>query len=171
MICLTLEPASQPAARGGSASIDSIDRSISFYSVGYWHTSATHPKPPKQQQARRHQQPPSLFRDPNVPPLVRWGIPILLLANDALLLYSNLGDGATVHVRIFDGDQPDGQGRSVESAPLYTITLGRSIKDMWNAKAYFTSLLIAGACVRASVWHVCAPSRRGVGVPHRTIFD
>jgi hypothetical protein len=72
-------------------------------------------------------------------------VPLLLLANDALLLYSNLGDGATVHVRIFDGEGGDGQGRSVESAPLYTITLGRSIKDMWDAKAYFTSILIAGA--------------------------
>lgn len=92
-------------------------------------------------------------------------MPILLLANEALLLYSNLGDGATVHVQIFDGDQPAGQGRSVESAPLYTITLGRSIKDMWNAKAYFTSLLIAGACVR--VFGMCT-SR---GVSHRTIFD
>ena len=32
---------------------------------------------------------------------------MLLLANDALLLYSNLGDGATVHVR--GAESPDGQ--------------------------------------------------------------
>ena len=60
-----------------------------------------------------------------------------------------------MHVRIFDGESPDGQGRTLDSAPLYTITLGRAIRDMWNAKAYFTSVLIAGACVRAfvvSVW-------------------
>lgn len=56
--------------------------------------------------------------------------------------------GATVHVRVFDGESPDGQGRTLDSAPLYTITLGRAIRDMWNAKAYFTSVLIAGACVR-----------------------
>lgn len=105
-------------------------------------------------------------------------MPLLILANDALLLYSNFGvgydlgcegdrlvppqpstpsnqtipqAGATVHVRIFDGDSPDGQGRTVDSAPLYTITLGRAIRDMWNAKAYFTSVLIAGECVRGCV--------------------
>jgi len=80
-----------------------------------------------------------------MPPLARWAVPLLLLANDALLLYSNFGHGATVHVRIFDGATGGGQTRSVESASLYTITLGRSIRDMWNAKAYFTSVLIAGA--------------------------
>ena len=63
-----------------------------------------------------------------------------------------------MHVRVFDGESPDGQGRTLDSAPLYTITLGRAIRDMWNAKAYFTSVLIAGMyvrCVRAcvaSVW-------------------
>lgn len=87
------------------------------------------------------QHQPSLFRDPTIPALARWGLPVLLLANDALLLYSNIGDGATVHLRVFDG-----QGQAVDSAPLYAITLGHSIQDMWNAKAYFTSVLIAGTC-------------------------
>ena len=69
---------------------------------------------------------------------------MLLLANDALLLYSNVGPGATVHVRVFDGTAPDGVGRSAESASLYTLTLGRSVKDLWDSGAYGMSTLIAG---------------------------
>lgn len=113
--------------------------------------SATSATARKQSPIKQHQQhQPSLFRDPTVPPLARWGVPLLLLANDLLLFVSNFGEGATVHLKVFEGLQPNGQGRSVESAPLYTITLGRSIQDMWNARAYFTSVLIAGACVTLS---------------------
>jgi hypothetical protein len=82
---------------------------------------------------------PSLLRSHvTLPATVRYGLPLLLIGNAALLLYSNLTLGASVHARVYDG-----QGRTMELPVLYNVSLAGSIKDMWQSGAYWMATLIA----------------------------
>jgi len=81
--------------------------------------------------------PTTLFFDPSIPSLIRYGLPFMLVLDDAMLLYSNFTLGAAVNVSINVREQAINQ-------PLYNVTLHNSIVDMWNAKCYYLSALIAG---------------------------
>jgi len=74
---------------------------------------------------------------PHLPLVLRFGIPLLILANIALFISSNTGIGATVYVVVtFNGTE-------VQMPSLFSFSLANSIRDMWSAKVYALSLLIA----------------------------
>lgn len=83
---------------------------------------------------------PSLFFHPILPKGVRYGVPVLLWANAALMLYANLSSGASVIMSIEAGSE----GTFIPP-PLYNVTLQGSVKDLWDSKAYVLSVAIAGA--------------------------
>lgn len=83
---------------------------------------------------------PSLFFDPILPKAVRYGVPVLLWANAALMLYANLSNGASVIMSIEAGSE----GTFIPP-PLYNVTLQGSVKDLWDSKAYVLSVAIAGS--------------------------
>ena len=74
----------------------------------------------------------------SVPCALQFGIPLLLLFNAALFLSSNSSTGASVSAVIKLGDE------RIESGSLFDFALTNSVRDMWNAKVYPLSLLIAG---------------------------
>ena len=72
-----------------------------------------------------------------VPGLMQYAIPALLLLNAALFISSNTSSGASVAVVINLGDT------RIETGSLFDFALTNSVKDMWQAKVYPLSLLIA----------------------------
>lgn len=81
----------------------------------------------------------SIAADPRVSPLWRYGIPFAILANIVLFIASNTGLGAGVFVVVNpnDGQEP------LRTPSLFSFTLANSVRDMWEAKVYALSLLIA----------------------------
>ena len=73
----------------------------------------------------------------NVPEVIQYGMPAMLLLNAALFLASNTSSGASVGVVITLGDE------RIETASLFDFALTNSVRDMWEAKVYPLALLIA----------------------------
>eukprot|EP00301_Raphidiophrys_heterophryoidea_P013357 c20756_g1_i1.p1 GENE.c20756_g1_i1~~c20756_g1_i1.p1 ORF type:complete len:620 (-),score=213.93 c20756_g1_i1:79-1821(-) len=72
-----------------------------------------------------------------VPLWARIAVPLGLAAVFVLFVTAHISTGARVAIYIFYGDQ-----RLVDYG-LFTFTLANSVRDMWNAKVYALSLLIA----------------------------
>jgi hypothetical protein len=71
------------------------------------------------------------------PAALRYGILLLLLGNIALFISSNTSVGASVYVYVTFG------GEQTKLPSLFDFSLGNSVVDMWEAKVYALSLLIA----------------------------
>eukprot|EP00656_Telonema_subtile_P002700 TRINITY_DN1122_c0_g1_i1.p1 TRINITY_DN1122_c0_g1~~TRINITY_DN1122_c0_g1_i1.p1 ORF type:complete len:2329 (-),score=412.59 TRINITY_DN1122_c0_g1_i1:67-7053(-) len=78
-----------------------------------------------------------LFEDGHIALWVRILIPLIVLLNCVLFLSSNLGLGAAVKIKLEYSDVV------VFSADTFDFSLGNSVRDMWTAKVYALSLLIA----------------------------
>eukprot|EP00468_Gymnochlora_sp_CCMP2014_P004522 CAMPEP_0167759172 /NCGR_PEP_ID=MMETSP0110_2-20121227/10872_1 /TAXON_ID=629695 /ORGANISM="Gymnochlora sp., Strain CCMP2014" /LENGTH=1283 /DNA_ID=CAMNT_0007645521 /DNA_START=139 /DNA_END=3990 /DNA_ORIENTATION=- len=78
-----------------------------------------------------------LAANPNIPWIFRFGVPIILAGNFAIFIVSNLGVGAAVELQITAG--------SIEAKlpSLFEFTLTNTIVDMWKAKVYPLSILVA----------------------------
>jgi len=73
-----------------------------------------------------------------IPVVVRYGIFALILANVALFISSNTSVGASVYLEIKPRDM-----ETIRFPSLFDFSLGNSVRDMWNAKVYALSILIA----------------------------
>lgn len=80
---------------------------------------------------------PCLALDPQIPFLVRFGIPVLLLSNIALFIASNTSVGASIYFIL----QLDNE--TFKSPSLFNFSLGGTVRDMWHAGVYPLALLIA----------------------------
>jgi len=69
--------------------------------------------------------------------LARYGLPLVILMTVGLFMVSNLADGASVLIKYTTNTS------STELPATFTFTLANSVHDMWNAKVYALSLLIA----------------------------
>ena len=88
----------------------------------------------------------SLAFSHNVPPLWRIVIPIILLLNIALFLISNTSVGASVYIVLTVGED------QIHMPNTFGFSLKNSIQDMWNAKIYPLSILIA---LFSGFWPYC----------------
>lgn len=79
----------------------------------------------------------SLMMHPSIPLWSRMIIPFLLLSNIALFVSSNTGLGAGVFLKLLIG------GRLISFPSMFDFGLINSIVEMWKAKTYFLSILIA----------------------------
>lgn len=79
----------------------------------------------------------ALLFNPILPFLVRYGILLILLVNIALFIASNTSLGASVYLLV---KTPTG---TTQFPSLFNFSLGNSVRDMWNAKVYALSILIA----------------------------
>ena len=79
----------------------------------------------------------SLMSSPRVHWIFALGVPFLLLANIALFISSNTSQGASVYLYI----TADGARRHLPS--FFTFGLTNTVIDMWKAKVYPLSILVA----------------------------
>jgi hypothetical protein len=80
---------------------------------------------------------PALVIHPQIPARVRYGIIFCICMNISLFICSNTNVGASVYILLTSG------GESVRLPDLFQFTLANSVRDMWHAKVYPLSLLIA----------------------------
>lgn len=73
----------------------------------------------------------------HVPVGMQYGMPVMLFLNAALFVASNTSSGASVAVVLTLGEE------RIESTSLFDFALTNSVRDMWEAKVYPLSLLIA----------------------------
>lgn len=71
--------------------------------------------------------------------LARYSVPLVIILTMALFAVSNLSYGASVIIKYKTNTS------STELPSTFTFTLANSVHDMWNAKVYALSLLIAVA--------------------------
>ena len=69
--------------------------------------------------------------------IVRYGVPLVILLNIALFAASNTSVGASVTAVLVLGNE------TKELPPLFTFSLANTVEDMWHAKVYALSILIA----------------------------
>ena len=84
----------------------------------------------------------SLFLNPKIPLFWRIFIPLAIVGTMAVFISSNSGTGASVFI-VFN------LGRRVQIPSLFDFGLINSVRDMWKARAYFLSVLIA---VFSGIW-------------------
>ena len=78
----------------------------------------------------------SMFQSPEVPFLLRWSMPLIILGNIALFLSGHLSLGATVNIIAQVG------GESIEVDQFYEFSIARSTIDIWNAGGKALAVLI-----------------------------
>lgn len=79
----------------------------------------------------------ALMLNPGLPFLVRYGVVLVLLINIAMFIASNASVGASVYLVARSGES------STMFPSLFNFSLINSVRDMWNAKVYALSILIA----------------------------
>ena len=84
----------------------------------------------------------SLFLHPKVPLFWRIFIPLAIISTMALFISSNSGTGASVFV-VFK------VGRRIQIPSLFDFGLINSVRDMWKAKTYALSIMVA---VFSGIW-------------------
>eukprot|EP01088_Endostelium_zonatum_P017357 TRINITY_DN5082_c0_g1_i1.p1 TRINITY_DN5082_c0_g1~~TRINITY_DN5082_c0_g1_i1.p1 ORF type:complete len:1107 (-),score=186.33 TRINITY_DN5082_c0_g1_i1:147-3467(-) len=82
----------------------------------------------------------SIFLTSRLPIWVRLIIPTLVGLNIAIFVLSNTSVGGSVHVRASGATSSDSH---VDSPSMFSFSLSNTIRDMWRAKVYPLSLLIA----------------------------
>ena len=87
----------------------------------------------------------SLFLDSRVPLVFRILIPIAILSTMAVFVSSNSSAGAYVLIVL-------NLGRRIQTPSLLDFSLVNSVREMWNAEAYFLSGLVA---VFTGFWPYC----------------
>lgn len=80
----------------------------------------------------------SLLMTPKLSPTTRVVMPLLVLLNIAIFISSNTGIGASVFCKFMIGDD-----KLVSLPSIEDFTLIGSVKEMWKAKTYALSILIA----------------------------
>jgi hypothetical protein len=85
----------------------------------------------------------SMFRSHEIPALVRWGMPLVVLGNIALFLSGHLSLGATVYVEVSLA------GETIEVANFFDFAIARSTIDIWNAGGKSLAILIL---VFSGIW-------------------
>jgi len=78
-----------------------------------------------------------LAANSHIPIIFRFGVPIALCGNIATFIISNMGTGAAVEIDLHAGDF------SPELPTLFEFSLSNTIVDMWKAKVYPLSILVA----------------------------
>eukprot|EP00727_Mastigamoeba_balamuthi_P013713 m51a1_g8965 hypothetical protein (1234) ;mRNA; r:1067285-1071195 len=85
---------------------------------------------------------PCLMCDPRINVVARAAIPLVLLLDIALFVSSNTGVGASVVLRL-EWQSAGAAPHAVETPALFSFGLVDSIRDMWKARVYPLSVLIA----------------------------
>ena len=79
----------------------------------------------------------ALISHPEIPKYIRWGIPVWIVASIALFVSANTNVGAQVELTVTLG------GDIIKVPNLFAFTLEGSIQDMWTAKVYTLSIIVA----------------------------
>jgi len=91
--------------------------------------------PPKIDEEENH-DPALIFHD-KIPFILRYGIVLLILFNIGTFVSSNTSVGANVFIVLSVNDT------HIELPSVFSFSLVNSVRDMWNAKVYALSLLVA----------------------------
>lgn len=86
----------------------------------------------------------SLMMHPRIPLWLRFVIPFLIIANIGLFISSNGSFGGSVFLKLHFGDT-----RRLEMPSFFDFSLINSIRDMWKAKTYALSILVA---IMSCIW-------------------
>ena len=78
----------------------------------------------------------SMFSSPDIPFIVRWGMPFVILGNIALFLSGHLSLGATVNI------QAEIAGESFTIENFFEFSMARSTVDIWNAGGRELAIMI-----------------------------
>ncbi|KAL3919794.1 MAG: hypothetical protein SGILL_003576 [Bacillariaceae sp.] len=78
----------------------------------------------------------SMFSSTEVPCLVRWGMPIIILGNIALFLSGHLSLGATVNI------EAQIAGETIRVEEFFEFSMAKSTIDIWNAGGKELAVLI-----------------------------
>ena len=80
----------------------------------------------------------SMFRSPDIPTLVRWLMPLIIVANIGFFLSGHLSLGATVNI------EAELAGEKFRVEKFFEFSMAKSTVDIWNAggKALAVMILI-----------------------------
>jgi predicted transcriptional regulator len=85
----------------------------------------------------------SMFRSPEIPLLVRWGMPLVVLGNIALFLSGHLNLGANVYI------EANLAGETIRVEDFFDFAIARSTIDIWKAGGKSLAILIL---VFSGIW-------------------
>ncbi len=78
----------------------------------------------------------SMFRSGEIPALIRWGMPLIILGNVALFLSGHLNLGATVYI------EANIAGDTIKVDDFFDFAIARTTIDLWKAGGKALALLI-----------------------------
>ena len=85
----------------------------------------------------------SMFSSPEIPRLVRWGMPLVILCNIIFFLSGHLSLGATVNI------EAELAGEKFQVDKFFEFSVARSTIDIWNAGGKVLAVLIL---VFSGIW-------------------